>query len=41
VLTSSRDASDLAMRLERAAATGFVHKSELSGEALAALIEAA
>src|SRR3954471_191751 len=41
VLTSSRDASDLAMRLERAAATGFVRKSELSGEALAALIEAA
>ena len=41
VLTSSRDASDLATRLERAAATGFVHKSELSGEALAALIEAA
>jgi two-component system nitrate/nitrite response regulator NarL len=41
VLTSSRDASDLAMRLERAAATGFVHKSELSGPALAALIEAA
>jgi CheY-like chemotaxis protein len=41
VLTSSREAADLATRLERAAATGFVHKSELSGAALAALIEAA
>ena len=40
VLTSSRDAADLATRLERSAADGFLPKSELSGRALAALIDA-
>jgi DNA-binding NarL/FixJ family response regulator len=39
VLTSSREAADYASRLERASVMGFLAKSELSGAALAALIE--
>jgi DNA-binding NarL/FixJ family response regulator len=38
VLTSSHDAVDLASRLERSAARGFVHKDALSGAALAAVL---
>jgi DNA-binding NarL/FixJ family response regulator len=41
VLTSSREAADLATRLERTPAAGFLPKGELSGAALAALIGAA
>jgi DNA-binding NarL/FixJ family response regulator len=41
ILTSSREAADLATRLERTPATGFLHKGDLSGAALAALIDAA
>jgi DNA-binding NarL/FixJ family response regulator len=41
VLTSSREAADLGTRLERTTAVGFLHKSELSGAALAALLDAA
>jgi len=41
ILTSSREAADLATRLERTPATGFLPKGELSGAALAALIDAA
>jgi DNA-binding NarL/FixJ family response regulator len=39
ILTSSREASDYATRLERTSARGFIGKSELSGRALAALID--
>jgi two-component system nitrate/nitrite response regulator NarL len=35
VLTSSREAADLGERLERSRATGFIHKDDLSGAALA------
>jgi CheY-like chemotaxis protein len=38
VLTSSRDASDFADRLAGSGARGFVPKSELSGDALSALL---
>ena len=38
VLTSSRDASDFARRLEHTAARGFLSKSELTGPALMALV---
>jgi DNA-binding NarL/FixJ family response regulator len=41
VLTSSREAADLRTRLARTSARGFLPKGELSGPALAALIEAA
>ena len=37
VLTSSREAAELAGRLERSPARGFIHKDDLSGAALAAL----
>jgi two-component system nitrate/nitrite response regulator NarL len=37
VLTSSREASDFGKRLERTSARGFIHKDELSGDALARL----
>ena len=37
VLISSRDAADLAGRLERSRVSGFIHKDDLSGAALAAL----
>jgi DNA-binding NarL/FixJ family response regulator len=39
VLTSSRDAGDFGHRLRRTPAAGFLHKSELSGATLAALVE--
>lgn len=39
VLTSSRDASDFGPLVARSGARGFVPKSELSGETLAALID--
>ena len=39
VMTSSRDASDVAPGLVGSGARGFVPKSELSGEALAAILE--
>jgi DNA-binding NarL/FixJ family response regulator len=39
VITSSRDASDFGPMIERSGALGFVPKNELSGEALAALLE--
>jgi two-component system response regulator EvgA len=38
VLTSTRDAADYARRVERSPARGFVPKSELSGDAIAALL---
>lgn len=38
VITSSRDASDFGEALARSGALGFVPKSELSGEALAAIL---
>jgi DNA-binding NarL/FixJ family response regulator len=38
VLTSTRDARDYGRRVERSAARGFVAKSELSGDAIAALL---
>jgi DNA-binding NarL/FixJ family response regulator len=38
VLTSTRDAADYARRVERSAALGFVPKSDLSGDAIAALL---
>jgi DNA-binding NarL/FixJ family response regulator len=41
VLTSSRDASDFASRLERTTARGFLPKAELSGAKLAAFTEVA
>ena len=39
VLTSSRDASDFGPLVRRSGARGFVAKNELSGEALAALLD--
>ena len=39
VLTSSRDASEFSGLVERSGARGFVPKAELSGAALAALLE--
>ncbi len=39
VLTSSRDLADLGADVDASAARGFIPKSELSGEALAALVE--
>ena len=39
ILTSSREASDYATRLQRTSARGFIGKSELSGPALAALVD--
>jgi DNA-binding NarL/FixJ family response regulator len=39
VLTSSRDASDYGSRLEEAGVRGFVPKGELTGAAIAALLE--
>ena len=39
VITSSRDASDFGPLLARSGALGFVPKNELSGEALAALLD--
>jgi DNA-binding NarL/FixJ family response regulator len=38
VLTSTREASDFGDRLARSGARGFVPKSELSGDAVAALL---
>jgi DNA-binding NarL/FixJ family response regulator len=38
VLTSSRDASDYGARLRETPISGFLHKRELSSEALAALV---
>ena len=40
VLTSTRDLADFAPLVERSGAAGFVHKSELSGAALAELAPA-
>jgi DNA-binding NarL/FixJ family response regulator len=39
VITSSRDASDFGPAIHRSGALGFVPKNELSGEALAALLD--
>jgi DNA-binding NarL/FixJ family response regulator len=39
VLTSSRDGSDFGRLVEQSAALGFVPKSELCGDTLAALLE--
>ena len=39
VITSSRDASDFGPAIARSGARGFVPKNELSGEALAALLD--
>jgi DNA-binding NarL/FixJ family response regulator len=39
VLVSSRDAADYGDLIERSGARGFIPKAELSGEALAALVE--
>jgi DNA-binding NarL/FixJ family response regulator len=39
VLTSSRDAGEFTTRLRRTAAQGFLAKSELSGDAVRALME--
>ena len=39
VITSSRDASDFGAAISRSGALGFVPKNELSGEALAALLD--
>jgi DNA-binding NarL/FixJ family response regulator len=41
ILTSSREASDFAARLERTPARGFVPKGELSGAALSAFLKVA
>jgi DNA-binding NarL/FixJ family response regulator len=38
VLTSSREAADFGCRLEQTAAHGFIHKDDLSGYALVALV---
>ncbi|HEX5088040.1 MAG TPA: response regulator [Nocardioides sp.] len=38
VLTSSREAADYGRRLESSPATGFLHKDDLSGPALAGLV---
>jgi len=40
VLTSSRDAADFGTLVERSGARGFVPKDELSGAAIAALLDA-
>src|SRR5262245_27358923 len=40
VLTSSRDAADFGPLVERSGARGFVPKDELSGAAIAALLDA-
>jgi DNA-binding NarL/FixJ family response regulator len=40
VLTSSRDAADFGSLVERSGARGFVPKDELSGAAIAALLDA-
>jgi DNA-binding NarL/FixJ family response regulator len=40
ILTSSREADDFALRLERTSARGFLPKGELSGAALSALLAA-
>ena len=37
VLTSSREADDFRTRLDRSRASGFIHKDDLSGAALASL----
>ncbi len=37
VLTSSREASDFGTRLDRSHVSGFIHKDDLSGAALASL----
>ena len=39
VITSSRDASDFGPAIQRSGALGFVPKNELSGDALAALLD--
>jgi two-component system response regulator EvgA len=39
VITSSRDAADFGPLIQRSGALGFVAKNELSGEALAALLD--
>jgi CheY-like chemotaxis protein len=39
VLTSTRDAADFGDRIERSGARGFLPKSELSGDAVAALLD--
>lgn len=39
VITSSRDASDFGPMIQSSGALGFVPKNELSGEALAALLD--
>jgi DNA-binding NarL/FixJ family response regulator len=41
VLTSSREASDYGSQLANAPATGFIPKRELSGDALASLVDGA
>lgn len=38
VLTSSREATDFGRRLERSPVNGFIHKDDLSGTAIAALV---
>jgi DNA-binding NarL/FixJ family response regulator len=38
VLTSSREAEDFGRRLESSSVNGFIHKDDLSGDALAALV---
>ena len=40
VITSSREKADFGRRLERTPASGFIHKDDLSGPALAELIGA-
>jgi two-component system nitrate/nitrite response regulator NarL len=40
VLTSSREATEFTTRLARSPAKGFVHKGDLSGAALSAIVEA-
>jgi DNA-binding NarL/FixJ family response regulator len=40
VLTSSREATDFGARLARSPASGFIHKDDLSGEALTSLVGA-
>jgi DNA-binding NarL/FixJ family response regulator len=39
VLTSSREATDFGDRVERSPVSGFIHKDELSGAALAAFTD--
>jgi DNA-binding NarL/FixJ family response regulator len=38
VITSSRDASDFGPRITRSGARGFVHKADLSGPAITAIL---